>query len=346
MLKSAILFLFIFLELISTKSYSDSKGWKNLYTCYVTRSISKLVFKENNIYAFTANEGLLKSTDQGETWTTMRSGLPSTFITMVDLVGSENNHFILATRDGIFYEWNSIVQQWDALSVIGLPDHGNMTSLIQDSQGNLYTSYDHSYQLIYKSVDHGIHWKAILSQNNDKISHTKILIDNQDNLYVSGLIESTNNKQLMPFERKKYFIYRLQYGQTQWVNIKYSAENIFIMQNGLLGLVADNGTIMLIDLQYYQNHLSIKRRWVYSPPEQYISRHLIAVGDNELYFFSGKNLYHLYDILNAKSHWQKEENGMVNIPDVDILTMNENRLYSAGKPLNQDQLQSSINIYI
>lgn len=359
MIKKIVLTTIAFLGMLSILHANAScPCWKNLYLCPCTKNISKILFIQNNIYAFSANEGLLKSEDQGETWTTLREGLHWENLNMIGLVGNEANHFILAT--GVkpeFYEWQANEMRWKKIKTEGIPSHGRITSFVQDSKETLYVTLDDPINNeasninvggIYQSIDFGAHWtnlklKNAVVENNDSqryvMLQTKLILDNKGNLYVKGKIVSRFNID----QDEKNFIYLLPSSKKQWVNTHYVGLDIFILNNDLLGLFSNEGQVFIKNIQLETDgQLRERQSWSFHPPEENI-KPIIVVDQNTLYMIVGSNLYQLINMNDVQSKWTLVKNSDANIPTITCLAIHNHQLYAAGGRLNQSY--SSIDVF-
>ncbi len=360
MTKKIILTLIALLGMLSIVHVNAScPCWKNLYLCPCTKKISKLLFIKNNTYAFSANEGLLRSDNQGKTWTAMREGLHWEELNMVGLVGYETNHFILATGDmPEFYEWHANEATWSKIRAEGIPSYGRITSLVQNSKGTLYASFDHeisdnvrssdALESVYQSIDYGVHWtslklkSAVIDNDNSRayaILQTKLILDNNDNLYVNGKVIFRYGIH----QREKRFIYQLPRGKTQWIDTHCVASDIFILNNHFLGLISDDGQVSIKDIRLeIDGQLKEKQSWTFYPPIENI-KPILVVDQNTLYMISGSNLYQLTHINDPQSKWALVKNGDANIPDITCLAIHNHQLYAAGGRMGQSE--SSIDVF-
>ncbi len=340
MIKKIILTVFAFcIMLFSILAEANCPCWKNLYLCPCTKNISNLVFIQNNAYAFSTNEGLLKSEDEGKTWTTLRNGLHWENLKMIGLVGNETSHFILATGDKPeFYEWQPKEIRWRKIQTQGIPLEGKITSFVQDSKGKLYISLDdssrsnHNAGDIYQSVDFGIHWTCLKLKStvlNNRhlqscdILHTKLILDAKDNLY------------------KDSFIYLRPSDKTQWIDTHYKAYDILILNNNLLGLVTDHGQLSIKQLKI-EKHVEEQQTWNFHSPEENI-KPVIVADQNDLYMIANSNLYQLLNFKDPESKWTWVKNSDVNMPMITCLAIHNHQLFAAGGRMNQ--AQSSIDIF-
>ena len=147
---------------------SDSgKTWKNISSGFPTlqyaTDIHSIEVCGNSIYAVTYNDnGVLRSTDDGTTWTRGDSGLVNPFDTLIydgnrreitDIAASGDTVFA-ASGDDLFISYDS-ASSWTALSTEGL-EGGDVTSLALPGN-DLYVGTPHGY---YKSTNGGADWPA------------------------------------------------------------------------------------------------------------------------------------------------------------------------------------------
>lgn len=386
-MKMRIFFLSIFLFFTSLffNAYAETtySQWKNVYLCPSCKHISKMFFINNTIYALTGNEGLYKSADDGETWTSLKRGLPEGDIKMVDLVGDQEGHLILAINESIpymwsngngfqvveimmdspaFYEWYASLQSWEKIPAKGIPLNVKMTNLVQYPKGVLYASFDDEstpfvsnfgQDVVYQSIDNGRHWTSLQlketairnthssDMNNITVTHTKMIIDNNKNLYVKGTLQYNNELH--------DFVYFLQQGETQWRDTTYSASDIFIAGNNLLGLMNDEGDIFIKEMQIQDNGLLKENKsWTFTAPEQN-THPIIAIEKNNMVMLIRSNnysaLYQLNDVTNPALKWSLVKNGDANIPDITSLALHHNHLYAVGSRLVQDIQYQSMDVF-
>lgn len=144
----------------------------------------------DNIYVGTA-EGVFKSSDAGESWSKINSGLNDLYVS--DIMCTSNNFLFLTGNDGIARSTNGGLN-WQ---YVNNGSGGGSYKIQEDKNGSIYYGSSRMTGEVYKSDDWGDNWIKILQTNAGAISaillfNDVILIGTDDNgFYRADLSDSS-----------------------------------------------------------------------------------------------------------------------------------------------------------
>jgi photosystem II stability/assembly factor-like uncharacterized protein len=115
------------------------------------------------VYAATNWSGVFKSTDGGESWTTINSGLANSMVYSLAISPSDNAMVYAGTRNGVFKTVDG-GRHWTAASY-GLPKAIGRTQIdmLAIDPTNPKIVYAGTFDKVYKTINGAASWSAILS---------------------------------------------------------------------------------------------------------------------------------------------------------------------------------------
>ena len=150
-----IIISFIFSVLFVHSAFAD---WTQIATV-PHNYISDIEIQNDTIYLSMLGSGVLRSTDNMQSWETLMNGLDSLHSRSVYSLLVDGSNFLIATEDGIYKSTNN-GQNWVRSSngiFVGNGAWYAFTESIQRIGDNLLTG---AYTGIYRSTDGGEHWIA------------------------------------------------------------------------------------------------------------------------------------------------------------------------------------------
>jgi len=153
-------------------------------------NVSSLVTNSNDHLFADSNDGIFRSTDNGDYWVEIINNLTTVDINAIAI--NQNNHIFIGTWDGIFLSTNNgdnWVQKNDGLSGLGL----HISSLVINSKGHIYAGT--SGEGIFLSTNGGENWLPV----NNGLTQDFIgplTVNSKDDIFLGcseGVFKTTNN---------------------------------------------------------------------------------------------------------------------------------------------------------
>jgi photosystem II stability/assembly factor-like uncharacterized protein len=210
----SIIYLFPQLSFSQAIKWQQEVGmWRSDITCMTYNGLA--------IFAGTAENGIIRSTDDGETWEKANTGLTQERINDVESIGTS---VFAATQEGIFRSTNNgVTWQFNAFKEGSIQDlvadgtalylggrfiyrtddqgdswqtiydtHSN-TSRIYASGKNIFASFGSFGNKFIKSSDYGITWESV---KIDEFNYILVIRQNKSDIFVgneSGVFHSPDN---------------------------------------------------------------------------------------------------------------------------------------------------------
>ena len=166
------------------------------------RIFSLATSKNGTIYAGTAKDGMLRSTNGGQDWEEINAGLTAALIYNIDFNSADE--IFIATNNGVFTSTDD-GDNWTPLTID--PTLSLVFTIAVSPNGNLFaaTSVDSA---IYRSTDNGSNWSKVIN-----FLATEIAINSEGDIFAgagthlqTGLIRSKDDgitwSNIGPFARK------------------------------------------------------------------------------------------------------------------------------------------------
>ena len=194
-------------------SEDGGKNWKQANVGFeIDVHVSKIVVDKKNpsiVYATTqgptnfaektgSGHGVFKSTDYGNSWKKINSGLETAEINTIALDPNNSNIIYLGTDDDGIYKTTDSGVSWTKLTIAGLPQKYGVGDVIVDPRNSdiIYVATVDYYRLvtnrgfvgdhgIYKSTDGGASWQSF----NEALEHTGIFaleLDKEKSILYAG----------------------------------------------------------------------------------------------------------------------------------------------------------------
>src|SRR5579872_3207511 len=166
---------------VSYPLYSDDNAanWHTLKTFSATYAISKIINSPVGVYIATQNEGIFFSSDNGQTWTNISSGITDN-TGFADMAVTPTGKLIVTNMTGLFISADN-GQTWTE-DDYNLPT-GAAYYPCEQLNGDLYVIG--SDATVYKLIYHTGTWLNIGSFGNYLLSSVKsIYIDDQGNIFI------------------------------------------------------------------------------------------------------------------------------------------------------------------
>jgi len=163
--------------------YSDNNAvsWHPLKSFSKNYVVSKIVNNGTDIYLATLNQGVFHSTNNGQNWTNISTGIPNV-LNFSDFAVTPSGKLFYTNANGL-YESDDKGATWNE-NDFGLPS-GPSTYPCEQSNGDLYIiGSDGS---VYQLPAHTGTWISIAADANYLLSSVQsIFIDNSGNIFIGG----------------------------------------------------------------------------------------------------------------------------------------------------------------
>jgi len=163
--------------------YSDDNAvsWHPLKTFSKNYFVSKIVTSGTDVFLATQNDGIFYSSDNGQNWTNISSGI-LTVLNFSDLAYTSSGHLIYTNNYGVFVS-DDKGQSWNEEDY-GLPA-GASTYPCENATGDLFIIG--SDATVYKLALHTSSWVNIGSMGNYILSSVEsIYVDSKNNMFIGG----------------------------------------------------------------------------------------------------------------------------------------------------------------
>lgn len=157
------------------RSTNNGETWSTLYSVDTIdiRDIAKSM--DNDLFLAT-NTGIIVSTDDGETWTRLETGIACNYLSTITINNTGTIFTGSESCDSIYISENN-GDTWDPI-----PIEFDLLNIVINSEDHLLASYTEGIDM-YRSVDNGRTWTRISAP---AIYNSNIVIDASDNVYIPG----------------------------------------------------------------------------------------------------------------------------------------------------------------
>lgn len=158
------------------RSADNGASWQTVYSSDATWR-KMILLSDNSILAGNAHREMIKSVDDGLTWTVLTPGFPEGF-DLRDIVMTQNHDLFAATGDGVYRSTDN-GQSW---TIVNFTNYS--FSIAVDNNNNLYTA---TYQGVFRSADNGQNWTMISVGFNATLSveyyNSTLYVGTENGLY-------------------------------------------------------------------------------------------------------------------------------------------------------------------
>ncbi len=174
------------------KSTDEGDSWVQLGGSYF--SFNKVAINANgDIFAYIKDYGAMRSTDNGETWTLINTGLSDNSWYSQFFFHPNGNIYTNIGRS-IYYSIDN-GDHWVKLN-FNTENNSYLYAMVINSVGNIFICYtnDQNESGIYRSTDEGVSWIQTNFHSVGLVRH--LIVDSSDNLYCStdiGVFYSNNS---------------------------------------------------------------------------------------------------------------------------------------------------------
>ena len=242
--------------------------------------IQDILLKDSVIFSGTMSNGVYKSTDEGENWTSCGS-LPGNFVKTMSAIGT----VVLAGQSNSVYASYNEGLSWSLLSSFPLfsTEFGHLNRII-NSGSRLYACTSEG---LYRSNDSAKTWLLLYGQmppmdiNDALISGDTLILATHNGLYLS--VDGGSN--CVPYN---------QFFRSKWINDLYSSGNHFyaVLSTGDIYRITDSSTYILLNKKL--------------PAGDGIN----SLAGNENYLFAGLNKSGVYRTENYGLTWDSVNSGI------------------------------------
>ncbi len=268
-----------------------------------------ILHKNKNIYATLANQGIIKSSDQGLNWDKVNYGLTTTDVLSIH---SHNNGYLFSgtVAEGIFRSTNDGDNWQNVKRIDDLPFSDNVRAFTSDVYGNVYAGAQHSG--VFKSTNNGNTWNKVniglTTRNIETMSSTP-------NGYIfagtmTGLFRSTNQG-------------------TSWVKLNigiYSADisSVHVTKDGVI-YVGTYGQGIKRSFDFGDNWQKISYGLSSISGEQYPVIYSIT-SDDKYQVYASSYLDGIFYLDKSEERWYKTNNNLVDKTVYSLIILPGNQI--------------------
>jgi photosystem II stability/assembly factor-like uncharacterized protein len=347
---------------ISWNLFTDFSGTPFWYT-------GSLIFKPGGIIMFATNAGMFRSTNNGNTWSGINSGLPDPEIQSIAVRG---DNIFTASPNSVSRSTDN-GSTWSALSN-GLP--GTYARLVETGDNNSVFVYKQARGL-YKSLDNGNTWTHVnslptnisisnINTYGDKVfvcsndgvvvrsenygdSWTDISSDLPDTIAVRGFTINPAGELYISIEKGSWFtpfkgIFRSTDFGDSWIEINSTISPAKLSVNSANNIFALTGTSLIMSTDGGSTFNQI------NTPEDNIVEYLIGTQDEIIAHSIEDKVYKILKSVNNGAAWQNVTGPLNNVltyklkldRNARILAATQNGLYRSDFTTSVSANQTSM----
>ena len=278
------------------KSTDSGQSWSR--TNY-SHSLVQVISLDNSgtIYVGTSNDGVLRTTDDGNTWQQISTGL--TDLNIISLAVTSTGNIFCGTADGGVFRLD-INEYWVYLGLANVA----ILSLEVDLNGNIYAGT--SGYSIYKSINDGNEWAQIYSGlGDDRFVHS-LAINSEGKIFAGtdlGIYRSENEGQ-------------------SWIQINNGLQDTVARSI----LISSDLIFSRVGVRMYKS-TNAGDNWL---PIDNLEAEPLCIGKSESGFILTGTILGVFRSTDDGTTWLKHNDGLTNAEPINAMTFNSTgSFYSA-----------------